>query len=225
MRKVVGTILLVFGWLLEGFLILVLLLALLISFGVLKSGSGYPGFLRVFAAGLVLQLVVVALIKTGVALRESTGHLRIGPVVGTILVGVGFLVEGFLVLALGLAVLNALGVLKGGADYPGFVPLLSAAFVLQLPLLALIKGGFVLRESSGEGDLGLRESGGMSIKPEAAFPLLFVGLVISVVAFLKTCVPYFQTKSTSAGIGALISALTFTVLSILLIRLWNKTMK
>jgi hypothetical protein len=136
-------------------------------------------------------------------------------IIGMTLLVVGFLLEGFIVLALFLGCLTLLGVMRGGAGFPGFQPILVAGLVLQVPLLALLKAGFALRASSGHA----------GISPAATINLFLVGLVITVVAFLKTCVPYLQTGSRASGIGALASAATFVVLCIFLFRWWNKTMK
>jgi hypothetical protein len=95
---------------------------------------------------------------------------------------------------------------------PNLVSFLVAVVLLQFPLLALMKAGLAL----------LTKSGRVSLSISNQINLLCVPMVISVVAFLKTAIPYFEHNGNGYGVAALACTLTFTVLCVLVFRAWHK---
>ena len=132
---------------------------------------------------------------------------RILGIVSYLLAGI---IAIFVILLLLLQILIAIGLMKGNGKEPG---LLAAFFFFlfgTMLTIFLIRLGHSISQSRGGPSLG------------AKINLLFVGLVLDVVVFLKSAVPYFtRGHSGLAGSVALLSALMFATLCWLLVRVWR----
>jgi hypothetical protein len=133
---------------------------------------------------------------------------------GYLLLGLAALIEACLILVLARKGLAAAGLIdkRGG---PTFLALLMVWIILQPLLMALAKAGLAISETRGR----------IGVSPSAQINLLFVALVISVVAFGKTLIPYLQHKAPAYGIAALVSAVAFGIFCVLVFRVWNKAFK
>lgn len=116
----------------------------------------------------------------------------------------------FVTLLLLLQVLTSIGLAKSSGKEPGL--LVASFFFLFGAMLTifLIKLGHNILQSKG----------GLSLR--AKINLLIVGLVVNVVVFLKSAVPYFtRGHSGLAGSVALLSAVIFATLCWMLVAVWR----
>ncbi|HBB94132.1 MAG TPA: hypothetical protein DC054_01965 [Blastocatellia bacterium] len=116
----------------------------------------------------------------------------------------------FVTLLLLLQTLTAIGLAKSNSKEPGL--LVASFFFLFGAMLTifLIRLGRNISQSRGGFSLG------------AKINLLFVGLIVDVVVFLKSAVPYLtRGHGGLAGSVALLSALMFAILCWLLVRVWR----
>jgi len=116
----------------------------------------------------------------------------------------------FVTLLLILQILTAVGLAKSNGKEPGLLVAFFFFLFGMMLTIFLIKLGHNISHSKGGLSLG------------AKINLLFVGLVVDVVVFLKSAVPYFtQGHSGWAGSIALLSAVVFATLGWLLVRVWR----
>jgi hypothetical protein len=150
-------------------------------------------------------------------LSQETFRLKVvRPVSGMKrILGVGFyllagVIAFFVTLLLLLQILTSIGWAKSSGKEPGLlVAIFFFLFGTMLTIFVIRLGNNI---SQSKGGLGLA----------AKINLLLVGLVIDVVVFLKSAVPYFtRGHSRLAGSVALLSAGMFAGLCWLLVRVWR----
>jgi hypothetical protein len=116
----------------------------------------------------------------------------------------------FVTLLLVLQTLTSIGLAKANGKEPGL--LVASFFFLFGAMLTifLFKLGHNISHSKGELSLG------------AKINLLTIGLVVDVVVFLKSAIPYLNRgHSAWAGSVALLSAIVFATFCWLLVRVWR----
>lgn len=116
----------------------------------------------------------------------------------------------FVALLLLLQTLITLGLSKSNGKEPGLLVAFFFFLFGTMLTIFLIKLGLNISQSKGGLSLG------------AKINLLFIGLVIDVVVFLKSAVPYFtQEHDRWAGSVTLLSVTIFVSLCWLLVRVWR----
>lgn len=116
----------------------------------------------------------------------------------------------FVTLLLFLKTLTSIGLVKSGGKEPGLLVAIFFFLFGAMLTIFLIKLGNNILQSRGGLGLG------------AKINLLMVGLVVAVVVFLKSAVPYFtRGHSGLAGSVALLSAIIFAILCWLLVKVWR----
>ena len=116
----------------------------------------------------------------------------------------------FVTLLLLLKTLTSIGLAKSTVNEPGRLVVIFLFLFGAMLTIFLIKLGNNILLSQGRLSLGTKIN------------LLMVGLVVAVVVFLKSAVPYFtRGHSGLAGSVALLSAVMFATLCWLLVRVWR----
>jgi hypothetical protein len=116
----------------------------------------------------------------------------------------------FVTLVLLLKTLTSIGLVKSGVKEPGLLVVIFFFLFGAMLTIFLIKLGNNILQSRGGLSLGTKIN------------LLMVGLVVAVVVFLKSAVPYLTPgHSRLAGSVALLSAIMFAILCWLLVRVWR----
>ena len=129
---------------------------------------------------------------------------------GVVFYSLAGIIAVFVTLLLLLQILTAVGLAKGNGKEPGLLVAFFFFLFGAMLVIFLIKLGHSI--SRGKGGLSLG----------AKINLLFVGLVVDVVVFLKSAVPFLtRGRSGWAGGVALLSVVMFATLCWLLVRVWR----